>query len=126
MSRFDIQLSTPATSFNIFIPVTFTPAQTDVNFYIGYHTKNPVTNAISFVFVQKFTKTSITQGAPSASGVYGPVVTTALIGSSVASLKLKANSPTAGISVNSANNIGGGFSYFSPFDYIGSSSVTGW
>jgi hypothetical protein len=122
MSRFDIKLSAPATSFNVFIPVTFATSQTDVNFYIGYQKKDPVTLA----FVQAFTKTSISQGNPSASGTYGPVVSSAMIGSTVSSMQLKANSPTAGISVNSGNNIGGGFTYFSQFNYIGSSTITGW
>lgn len=126
MSRFDVQLSAPATSFNVFIPVTFTAGQTDVNFYIGYQVKDPVTGIVSLAFIQSFTKTSITQGNPTASGTYGPVVSAATIGSTISSMQFKASSPTAGINVNSANNIGGGFTYFSAFDYIGSSTITGW
>jgi hypothetical protein len=41
-------------------------------------------------------------------------------------MQLKANSPSAGVAVNTANSIGGGFTYFSSFDYIGSSTITGW
>jgi len=64
--------------------------------------------------------------APEASGTYGPVVTTATIGSTITSMQFKANSPSADIAANSGNNIGGGFTYFSPFDYIGPSTITGW
>jgi len=51
MSRFDVQLASPATAFNIFIPVTFAAAQTNVNFYVGYRTKDPSTNVVSLAFI---------------------------------------------------------------------------
>lgn len=40
-------------------------------------------------------------------------------------MSLKANCPGT-IAVNSGNNIGGAFSYFSEWDYIRGSTVTGW
>lgn len=59
-------------------------------------------------------------------GTYGPVLATAFVGQNITSMTLKATCPAGGISVNSGNNIGGAFSYFSEWDYIRDSAVTGW
>ncbi len=67
---------------------------------------------------------TITQSAGS-TGTFGPDVSTAYVGQSVSNLVLKANSPGA-ITANAADNIGGAFSYFSEFDYIKNSNITGW
>ncbi len=60
------------------------------------------------------------------SGTYGPGVSTAFVGQNITAMSLKANCPAGGISVNSGNNIGGAFSYFSEWNYIRDSTITGW
>jgi hypothetical protein len=48
-----------------------------------------------------------------------------MVGQNVANLQFKASS-SASISINSGNNIGGAFSYFSEWDYFQSSTISGW
>jgi hypothetical protein len=48
-----------------------------------------------------------------------------MVGQTVSNLAFKAKT-TASISINSNNNIGGAFSYFSEWDYFLSSNITGW
>ncbi len=43
-------MTNPTNQFNVFIPVTFTTAQT-VYFYIGYQKKDPTTNKTSLVYI---------------------------------------------------------------------------
>jgi len=51
LSRFSITLSAPATSFNIFVPVTFPNGQTATNFYVAYQVKNTTTGFKSLSYV---------------------------------------------------------------------------
>jgi hypothetical protein len=51
LSRIEIQMSTPSTAFNIFIPVTFIAGQTKTNLYIGYQKKDPTTGKRSLVYI---------------------------------------------------------------------------
>lgn len=51
--------------------------------------------------------------ASSIAGSYGPVVTSAYVGQSVSNLALKANLVGTTPTINSLNNIGAAFSYFS-------------
>jgi hypothetical protein len=123
LSRFSITLNTPATAFNILIPVTFSGVQTDTNFYVAYQVKN-VTNAYkSLAYVEALRTITISQTANS-SGTFGPVVSAASVGQSVSNLQLRATSPLT-LTANTANNLGAAFSYFSEWDYLQSSTVTG-
>lgn len=126
MSRIDINFDAPGTTFNVFIPVTFVAGQNITNFYIGYQ-ETDATGINQLAFIQALTTITINQGTPSSLGIYGPVVTTATIGSTITPMALKANAPgSANILANTGNSIGGGFSYFSQWNYIGASTVTGW
>ncbi len=123
LSRFTITLNTPATAFNIFIPVTFTGVQTATNFYVAYHLTNTTNTFKSLAYVEALRTITITNTA-SPSGNFGPTVNTATVGQSVSNLQLSANSPIS-LSANSGNSIGAAFSYFSEWDYLQSSTVTG-
>jgi len=96
----------------------------DTNFYIGYQTIDLVTGIRSLAYVEPLRTISISQTATQ-SGTFGPNVASATVGQSVSNLNVKANSPIA-LNINSANNLGSAFSYFSEWDYIGSSTITGW
>ncbi len=64
--------------------------------------------------------------ASSTAGSYGPVVATSTVGQTVTSLSLKANLAGTTPTLNAANTIGSAFSYFSEWDYIRTSTITGW
>ena len=123
LSRFDIPLPTPVTAFNILIPVTFPDAQTVTNFYVAYQLANTTNGYKSLAYVEPMTTTTISYTA-SVSGSFGPVVSAATVGQTVTNLQLRAVSPIS-LTVNAANNIGSAFTYFSEWDYFGSSVVTG-
>ena len=123
LSRFEIPLATPATAFNILIPVTFPNAQTLTNFYIGYQTVNTAIGFKSLANVQAMQSITISQTA-SAIGSFGPVVAGSTVGQTVANMQIRATSPIA-VTTNSGNNIGGAFSYFSEWDYFGTSTISG-
>lgn len=116
LSRFSITLNTPAAAFNILIPVTFTGAKTDTNFYVAYQVRNTTNGYKSLAYVEALRTISISQTA-TLSGSFGPVVTAASVGQSVSNLQLRATSPS-NLSINTANNIGAAFSYFSEWDYL--------
>ena len=62
-----------------------------------------------------------------ASGSFGPVLTTAKVGLALTPMVITANMPGGTITANTANSIGGAFSYFSEWDYLQASAVTaGW
>lgn len=125
LSRIDIPMSTPSSSFNILVPVTFGATQTTTNLYIGYQKKDPTTGKKYLVYIEPMR--TITIGTPSSvAGSYGPVVTSAFVGQSIPSLSLKADLVGTTPTINSLNNIGAAFSYFSEWDYIKSSTLTGW
>lgn len=111
LSSIDIPMTNPSSQFNIFIPVTFA-AQTTTNLYIGYQKKDPITGKVSLVYIEPMRTLTITV-ASSTAGSYGPVVTSAFVGQSVTNLALKANLVGTAPTLNSANNIGAAFSYFS-------------
>ena len=111
LSRFSITLNTPATSFNILIPVTFSGVQTDTNFYVAYQVTNTTNGYKSLAYVEPLRTITITYTA-SVSGSFGPVVSSATVGQSVSNLQLRATSPVS-LTTNSGNNIGSAFSYFS-------------
>lgn len=104
-------MTNPSNQFNIFIPVTFA-AQTTTNLYIGYQITNLTTGKKSLVYIEPMRTISITVPS-STSGSYGPVVTSAFVGQNVTNLALKANLVGGTPTINSANNIGAAFSYFS-------------
>ena len=116
-------MSTPATSFNILIPVTFPSPQTDTNFYLAYQVANTTTTYKSLAYVEAPRLISITQTL-AASGTFGPVVAAATVGQTITSMELRANSPVA-VTTNSGNNIGAAFSYFSEWDYFQNSTISG-
>jgi hypothetical protein len=93
------------------IPVTFAGAQTITNFYIGYQVVNSSTGFKSLAYVQPSTSISISYTA-SVSGSFGPTVTARTVGETFTNLQLRATSPVT-LTVNSGNNIGSAFSYFS-------------
>jgi hypothetical protein len=64
--------------------------------------------------------------ASTVDGNFGPVVTSATVGQTVANLGLSANIVGGSPTINSGNNIGAAFSYFSEWNYIKDSTVTGW
>lgn len=105
-------MTNPSSQFNVFIPVTFVPAQTITNLYIGYQKKDPVTGKKSLVYIEPMRTITIIPPSSTA-GSYGPVVTSSFVGQSVTNLVLKANLVGTTPTINSLNNIGAAFSYFS-------------
>lgn len=105
------------------IPVTFSNGQTLTNFYIGYQVANSTTGYKSLAYVEPIFSVSISHTA-STSGNFGPTVSSKTVGETVTNLQLMGSSPIS-LETNSGNNIGSAFSYFSEWDYFGSSSVTG-
>jgi hypothetical protein len=124
LSRFEIPLLAPATAFNVLVPVTFPNGQTLTNFYVAYQVTNTTTGFKSIAYVEPMMAVSISQTANTASGSFGPTVTSNTVGETVSNLNLRATSPVS-LTTNSGNNIGSAFSYFSEWDYFGSSTVTG-
>jgi hypothetical protein len=118
-------MTTPTSQFNVFVPVTFSANQIDTYFYIGYQKTNPSTGKKSLVYIEPMRKISINTPS-SVAGEYGPVVTTALVGQTVSNLGLRAKVIGALPTANTATNIGASYSYFSEWDYIKDSSITGW
>jgi len=124
LSRFEIPLLTPATAFNVLIPVTFPNGQTSTNFYVAYQVVNTTTGFKSIAYVEPILTVSISQTANTATGSFGPTVSSNTVGETVSNLNIKGDSPTSLIT-NSGNNIGTAFSYFSEWDYFGASTVSG-
>lgn len=120
----------PTGDFNVFIPVTFSAGDHNKYMYVGYQKINPVTKKKYLAYVEPMRTLGINAGS-TAAGLYGPDVATAFVGQSVPNMVLKANLAGAGVTTvptaaNSGNNLGGAFSYFSEWDYIRDSTVTGW
>ncbi len=109
----------------MFVPVTFQAGQTDTNLYIGYQKVDPATGKKSLVYIEPMRTISINT-ASSTAGSYGPVVASAYVGQTVANLGLRAYLVGTAPTINSGNSIGAAFSYFSEWDYIRSSTITGW
>lgn len=122
-------MTNPTGAFNIFIPVTFGSADGTKYLYIGYQKINPVTKRKYLAYIEPIRGITIIAGA-STNGVYGPNVANTYVGKTVTSLGLKANlvgtSPTVNGLASPPNDIGAAFSYFSEWDYIRSSTISGW
>lgn len=110
-SRMEIKLTTPTTAFDILIPVKADQGKVYTYFYIGYSTKDPTTLERASPYVGP-RKTITHSGSVSTSGTYGPTVTGASLGQTLAPMTLKATYG-GGITVNSGDNISGAFLYFS-------------
>lgn len=68
---------------------------------------------------------SQTSNVAGLSGSYGPILTGMILGQTISSLNIKASTGSA-ITINSNDNVGGAFLYFSEYDYFGTSTVSGW
>jgi len=125
LSRIDIPMTNPTSAFNIFIPVTFAANPANKNLYIGYQKKDPTTGKKSLVYIEPMRTISINV-ASTVAGDFGPVVSSAYVGQTVSSMGLKANLVGTTPTLNAGNNIGSAYSYFSEWDYIRDSTLTGW
>jgi hypothetical protein len=123
LSRFEIPITAPATAFNVLIPVTFPNGQTLTNFYLAYQLSNATNGFKGLAYVEPLLPISISQTA-SASGSFGPVVSSNTVGETISNMQIRATSPVT-VTTNTGNNLGGAFSYFSEWDYFGNSTVSG-
>ena len=71
-------------------------------------------------------RTITISGSSTTAGSYGPIVASSFVGQTVTNMGLKANLAGAAPSANTGNNIGASFSYFSEWNYIKDSAITGW
>lgn len=94
------------------------------NFYLGFQTVHAASGFKKIEYVEPLFTTTLTSSS-GANGQYGPTVSSSTVGQTVTNLNLFAKSPST-LTVNSANNIGAGFSYFSEWDYFRNSTWTGW
>jgi hypothetical protein len=127
LSRFEVPLTAPSVSFNILIPVTLSAVQTDTNFYVAYQTTNTTNSYKSVGYVEAKRLISLTNSI-GMSGSFGLQVSGKSVGATVTGMTMKANNGGS-LTVNSGNNIGAGFSYFSEWDYFNTTtaaSITGW
>lgn len=77
---------------------------------MGYTVRDPTTGSIYIAYMSP-RKVVTHSGSYSASGVYGPVLTSSTLGQTLSPMSLKGF--YNGISINSADNLGGSFLYFS-------------
>lgn len=122
LSRFEVSLLTPSTSFSILIPVTGYTSST--NFYVAYQTTNAITSFKSLAYVEPKRTITLTSVTASTTSTTGLTVSTYSVGQTVTSLSIKANNGGT-VNTNSANNIGSAFSYFSQWNYFSGSTITG-
>ena len=115
-------ITSPTTAFNVLIPVTFPDGQTLTNFYVAYQVTNATSGFKSVAYVEPMRAISISQ-ASSNSGTFGPVVGSATVGETVANMQIRGSATS--VTANTGNSIGGAFSYFSEWDYFGTSTITG-
>ena len=121
LSRFEISLLAPSTTFSILIPVISSQANT--NFYVAYQTTNATTSFKSLAYVEPKRTISITNTATTTSTT-GLTVSTYNIGQNVTNLVVKANNGGT-VNTNSGNSIGAAFSYFSQWNYFQGATITG-
>lgn len=94
--------------------------------YIGYQIKNLTTQQKAIYYIEPVRLITISAIA-TPSGNFGPVLTTAKVGQALTPMVITANMPGGTITTNTANSIGGAFSYFSEWDYLQASAITaGW
>ncbi len=86
--------------------------------------KDPTTGAVSIAYMSP-RKVVTHSGSYAASGTYGPSLTGTTLGQVLQPMTLKAMYSSA-ITLNSGDNLGGAFLYFSEYDYFGTSTVSGW
>jgi hypothetical protein len=122
-------MTNPTGAFNVFIPVTFGSTDGNKYLYIGYQKINPVTKRKYLAYIEPMRTSNIIAGA-AGTGTFGPDVSSTYVGKTVTNLGLKANlvgtAPGRNGLASPPNDIGAAFSYFSEWDYIKSSTISGW
>jgi hypothetical protein len=91
---------------------------------LGYTVKNPTNNVVSIAYISP-RKLVSHSGSATSTGTYGPTVSGVALGATLSPMTLRAQYPSA-VTLNSGDNVGGAFLYFSEWDYFGSSTITGW
>lgn len=94
------------------IPIKADQGKVQTYFYLGYTTKDPTTGAVSIVYMSARKTITHSGNSVPAGGSYGPVLTGVSLGQVLTPMTLKANYGSA-ITLNSADNVGGAFLYFS-------------
>ena len=121
-SRIEIVLTSPGTSFDILIPVIHVAANSDPFVHVGYSEKDPVTGRIYNRYIEP-RKTFAQTGSYSATGTYGPDLTSKQLGETVTNMIVKASA--SGVNQNTGNDWGAAFLYFSEWDYF-KDETTSW
>ena len=106
------------------IPITAESGKSKTYFYLGYLETDNVTGVTSLAYIEPM-RTITHSGTVSTNGVYGPDLTSIFVGDTITSMTLNARAPS-GVTMNSGDNLGAAFLYFSEWDYFGSSTVSGW
>lgn len=123
-SRIEIKLTNPASPFDILIPIKADQGKVQTYFYLGYTTKDPATGIVRIASMSP-RKVVTHAGSASVAGTFGPAVESSTLGQLLSSMNLKAQY-AGSVSINSGDNLGGAFLYFSEYDYFGSGAVQGW
>jgi hypothetical protein len=108
----------------VLIPVKADDGKADTSIYLGYITQDSTTKKKAIAYMEPV-RVITHSGTVTTTGQFGPDLTGQHVGSTISSMTLKAEY-SGSVGVNSGDNLGGAFLYFSEWDYFGGSSISGW
>lgn len=93
------------------IPVKADDGKADTSIYLGYITQDPTTRKKAIAYMEPV-RVITHSGTATTTGQFGPDLTGQHVGSTISSMALKAEY-SGSVGVNSGDNLGGAFLYFS-------------